>query len=377
MIRILTYSTYKVKRRNIKMASVPVFRYKRHVLIKFCAEYLLALGATDEEASIVADGIVTAASRWHPGKGQGLEKLFRLTIQTSNGGIYNGAEFEVLKDTPAVSHVDGHKGYGYVIAAKAMNMAIEKAKKVGIGAVSVRHSNHYGQAGFHAETATKAGMIGIVMSNARAELAPWGAKTPVVGTNPWGLGIPRDNGFPILLDLALSMSGEGMVRWAYREGVSIPDNYVLTKEGNRSTDPADFIRETPNGLVFQGTQMPIGEFKGFGLAFFTDVLSGVLSGSLFGTEVFQDISNHDVGHFVMAINPDIFMPHDEFQQRLEQLVQMFYAAEPTDPDSKLFLPGELEFITERENEKIGIPIDTTTVENLRRLAEERGIQCPL
>ena len=289
---------------------------------------------------MVADGLVTAASRWHPGKGQGLEKLFRLTIQTSNGGINNGAEFEVLKETPAVAHVDGHKEYGYVIAAKA-------------------------------------GMIGIVMTNARAELAPWGAKTPVAGTNPWGLDIPRDNGFPFLLDLALSMSGEGMVRWAYREGVPIPDNFVLNKNGRRSTNPADYIDEAPDGLVFHGTQLPIGEFKGFGLAFFTDVLSGVLSGSLFGTEVFQDISNHDVGHFIMAINPDVFMPHDEFQQRLEQFVDMFYAAEPIDPGSRLFLPGELEFITEQENLKIGIPNDPRTVEKLPHLAEERGVPCPL
>jgi LDH2 family malate/lactate/ureidoglycolate dehydrogenase len=264
-----------------------------------------------------------------------------------------------------------------VIAAKAMNLAVEKARNVGIGAVVVRHSNHYGQAGFHAESATKAGMIGIVMTNAKAELAPWGAKTPVAGTNPWGLGIPRDNGFPFLLDLALSMSGEGMVRWAYREGASIPDNFVLTKEGRRSTDPADFIRETPEGLQFQGTQMPIGEFKGFGLAFFTEVLTGVLSGSLFGTEVFQDINNHDVGHFIMAVNPDVFMDHDAFQRRLEQLVQMFYAAEPIDVGTKLYLPGELEFITERENQKLGIPVDKNTVEKLRHLAEEHGVPCPL
>jgi LDH2 family malate/lactate/ureidoglycolate dehydrogenase len=361
----------------MKIESVPVLRYERDVLIQFCRDYLNALGASDEEAAIVSEGIVTAASRWHPGKGQGLEKLFRLTIQTTNGGIKNKAEFEVLKETPAIAHIDGHKGYGYVIAAKAMDIAIEKAKKVGIGAVAVRHSNHYGQAGYHAEKAVKAGMIGIVMTNAKAELAPWGAKTPVTGTNPWGLGIPRDNGFPFLLDLALSMSGEGMVRWAYREGIPIPDNYVLTKEGRRSTNPADYIEETQGRMVFQGTQMPIGEFKGIGLALFTDVLSGVLSGSLFGTEVFQDISNHDVGHFIIAINPDIFIPHDEFQQRLEKIVDMFNAAEPIDPDSRFYLPGELEFITEQENQKIGIPIDANTVEKLRRLAKENNMLCPL
>ena len=163
----------------------------------FCKDYLNALGASDEEASIVADGLVTAASRWHPGKGQGLEKLFRLTIQTVNGGIRSGAEFEVLKDTPAVAHVDGHKGYGYVIAAKAMNNAIEKAKKVGIGAVSVCHSNQYGQAGFHAETAAKAGMIGIVMTNAKAELAPWGANNSGCRHEPLGAWYTPRQWFPL------------------------------------------------------------------------------------------------------------------------------------------------------------------------------------
>jgi LDH2 family malate/lactate/ureidoglycolate dehydrogenase len=352
-------------------------RYPREILINFSLDYLKALGATHEEASIVADGIVSAASRWHPGKGQGLEKLFRLTLQIDGGGVINNAAFEILKETPAVAHADGHKGYGYVVATKAMRLAIEKAKKVGIGAVMVRHSNHYGQAGYHAETATKAGMIGVVMTNARAELAPWGAKTPVAGTNPWGLGIPRDKGFPFLLDLALSMSGEGMVRWAYREGKSIPDNYALTKEGRRSTNPGDFIVETANGLVFHGTQIPIGEFKGFGLAFFTDVLTGVLSGSLFGTDVFQDMQNHDVGHFLLAINPDIFMEHSEFQARLERYVEMFYSAETVDKNTRLYLPGELEFLTEQENMKIGIPIDVNTVEKLRKLSLDRGVSCLL
>ena len=359
------------------MKIVPILRYSKAVLIKFCQDYLKVLGAIDEEADIVADGIVKAASRWHPGKGQGLEKLFRLTIQTEGGGIVNGALFEIIKETPAVAHVDGHKGYGYVVASKAMKMAIDKAQKVGVGTVIVRHSNHYGQAGYHAETATKAGMIGVVMTNAKAELAPWGAKKPVAGTNPWGLGIPRDNDFPFLLDLALSMSGRGMVEWAYREGVSIPDNFVLTKDGKRSTSPRDFIEETPGGLVFHGTQMPIGEFKGFGLAFFTEVLTGVLSGALFGTEVFQDINNHDVGHFIMALNPDMFMEHGEFQARLKRYVEMFYAAEPVDEDTRLYLPGELEFLTEQENMKIGIPIDINTVETLRKMSSERGVPCPL
>jgi LDH2 family malate/lactate/ureidoglycolate dehydrogenase len=152
--------------------------YPRETLIAFTQTYLKALGATDEEAIITADGIVTAAGRWHPGKGQGLEKLFRLTVQCSNGGINVGAEFEILKETPAVALVDAHKGLGYVVGVKAMKLAVEKAKTVGTGSVLVRHSNHFGQAGYHAEIAAKAGMIGI----GAARLPSW---PPIPGGWPF------------------------------------------------------------------------------------------------------------------------------------------------------------------------------------------------
>jgi LDH2 family malate/lactate/ureidoglycolate dehydrogenase len=357
------------------MAEVPVLRYSRETLITFASDYLKKLGATDEEANITADGMVTAASRWHPGKGQGLEKLFRLTIQCENGGINIGAEFEVVRETPAVALVDGHKGFGYVVGAKSMKMAVEKARKLGIGCVIARHSNHFGQAGYHAETATKAGMIGMATTNALAEMAPWGGTTAVLATSPWGLGIPRDNDFPILLDMALTMSGQGMIMWAYREGQSIPDNWALTPDGRRSTNPADFLTEDGSAAV--GTQLPIGEFKGYGLSLFTEVITGVLSGSLFGMNVFQDVANHDVGHYFMALNPETFMPPAEFQARLAELVSQIKSANPIEPDGEIYLPGEMEFRNQQERLKNGIPIDQRTVERLREMSKERGVACPL
>jgi LDH2 family malate/lactate/ureidoglycolate dehydrogenase len=304
-----------------------------------------------------------------------MEKLFRLTIQCGNGGIQPGAEFEILKETPAVALVDAHKAFGYVAGVKAMNLAIEKARTIGIGVVLVRHSNHFGQAGYHAEIAAKAGMIGFVMTNALAEIAPWGAKTAVLATNPWGIAIPRDAGFPFLLDMALSMSGQGIVKWAYREGESIPDNWVLTEDGRRSTDPADFMAK--DGETFVGTQLPIGEFKGYGLSLFTDVITGVLSGSLFGLTVFTDMANHDVGHFMMALNPDTFMLHDEFQDRLERLISEVKSAAPIEPGDEIYLPGELEYLREQKAMEEGVPVDRNTVERLREMSKARGVTCPL
>ena len=357
------------------MFDVDVNYYPRETLVEFAMAYLQRLGATPHEAAVVADGVVTAASRWHPGKGQGLEKLFRLTIQCENGGIVPGARFEILNETPAAAHADGHKGFGYVVADQAIRLAMAKAKQVGIGCVVVRHSNHFGQAGYHAETATKAGLIGLVMTNASAEMAPWGAKKPVLGTNPWGIGIPRQGTHPILLDMALTTSGQGMVMWAYREGKSIPDNWMLTTEGKRSSNPADFLAPGKNAIV--GTQYPIGEFKGYGLSLFTDVVAGVMSGSLFGMTCFTDIANHDVGHFFLAINPDIFIGRAQFETRLEQLIAEVKQAEPIEPGGEIYLPGELEFRTQEERRSTGIPIDRVTVERLRKLAAERVVDCPL
>jgi LDH2 family malate/lactate/ureidoglycolate dehydrogenase len=357
------------------MPELAVNYYSRATIVRFTEAYLRALGATEEEAAIVADGLATASSRWHPGKGQGLEKLFRLTAQCENGGIQPGAPFMVAMETPAVAHVDANKGFGYVTGVRAARLAVAKAQTVGIGAVLVCHSNHYGQAGYHAEQIARSGMLAVVMTNALAEMAPWGATTPVLGTNPWGLAIPRDQEFPIVLDMALTMSGQGMIRWAWREGRTIPDTWALTRDGRRSTDPAAFL--SPDGQHPSGTQLPIGEFKGYGLSLFTDVITGVLSGSLFGTRVFQDARNHDVGHFVLALNPDLFMPRSEFQERLEQLVAEVRRATPIAPDGRVYLPGELEFLREREALERGVPVDRATVERLRVLASERRVECPL
>jgi LDH2 family malate/lactate/ureidoglycolate dehydrogenase len=357
------------------MSDLPVPRYPRPLLEDFTIRYLKTLGASTEEARIVSDGIVAAAARWHPGKGQGLEKLFRVTAQCACGGIVPGATFEVVTETPAVALVDAHKGFGYVSAQRAMELALAKAEVVGIGAVLVRHSNHYGQAGYHAETAARRGMIGLVMTNALAEMAPWGARTAVLGTNPWGLAVPRAGHHPIVLDMALTVSGQGMIRWAFREGRPVPDAWALTPDGRRSTDPADFL--SPDGVHALGTQLPIGDFKGYGLSLFTDVVAGVLSGSLFGTQVFADLANHDVGHFVLALNPTTFMPQALFEARLAALIAQVKEAAPIEPDGTVYLPGELEFRREEEAARLGVPVDLATVERLRTLAAERGVDCPL
>lgn len=328
----------------------------------------MALGATDEEAAIITDGLMTASQWWHPGQGQGLEKFFRFYRQINNGGIIPNAPMQWVQEGPSYALLDAAKGFGYVSAHRAMARAIEKAKVTGIAMVGVRHSNHFGIAGYHALHAAKKGLIGWSFTNAKAEMAPWGSAQVVLGTNPWGIAIPRKDTHAIVLDMALTMSGKGMMMWYEREGKPMPDNWALTPTGERTTDPA---------AAMLGPLLPIGEYKGYGLSLITDVLSGVMTGSLFGMDVFQDESNHDVGHVMLAIDPAAFMPRELVDARLEKLIEQVKGAPPINPAQPVILPGEVEFKRMEQREREGIPLSRKTVDELRTLALQLKVDFPL
>lgn len=342
--------------------------YPLETLQKFASDFLLALGASEEETAILVDGLMTASLWWHPGQGQGLEKFFRFHMQVNNGGIVPNANMTWVKEGPSYALLDAAKGFGYVSGHRAMAKAVEKAKVTGIAMVGVRHSNHFGIAGYHALHAAKKGMIGWSFTNAKAEMAPWGSAQVVLGTNPWGIAIPRKDTHAIVLDMALTMSGKGMMRWLMNEGRPMPESWALTPEGQTTTDPA---------AAMLGPLLPIGEYKGYGLSLITDVLAGVMTGSLFGMSVFQDDTNHDVGHVMMAINPTAFMAQEDYDARLEQLVAEVKGAPAIDPKRPVILPGEVEFQRMGEREANGVPLSRETVEKLRALSAEVNVNCPL
>jgi LDH2 family malate/lactate/ureidoglycolate dehydrogenase len=342
--------------------------YPLSTLEKFSVDFLLALGANEDEAAIITDGLMTASLWWHPGQGQGLEKFFRFHRQIRNGGIVPNAAMDWVSEGPAYALLDAAKGFGYVSAHRAMAKAVEKAKVTGIAMVGVRHSNHFGIAGYHALHAARHGLIGWSFTNAKAEMAPWGSAKVVLGTNPWGIAIPRRDNHAIVLDMALTMSGKGMMRWYLNEGKPMPDSWALTPSGEKTTDPA---------AAMEGPLLPIGEYKGYGLSLITDVLSGVMTGSLFGLNVFQDESNHDVGHVMLAIDPGAFLPRDQVDARLEQLILEVKSAPPIDSARPVILPGEVEFGRMDERHANGVPLSRETVDGLRDLSRQLNVEFPL
>lgn len=329
---------------------------------------LIAYGADPVDAALQADARLHGELRGHPGQGQGMRGIARYCEMLAIGGIVSPTRIRTLVDTPAMALLDGRKGFGQVIAVGAMDLAIEKARASGVGLVGVRHSNHLGITAYHVSRATEMRMLGICLTNAGPEMAPWGGITPLIGTNPWGLGAPTGLGFPLVLDMALSMSGKGMVRWHQRQNMPVPPDWAYDRDGNVTTDPA---------AAMEGPLVPMGMFKGTGLSIFTDVLTGVLTGAAFGSALYREPDNHDVGHILIAIDIEHFLPYGQYLERMDAYCAELKSSELAPGHDEILLPGELEHRRTVERLATGIDLDREVYEALRALAEERDISFDL
>jgi LDH2 family malate/lactate/ureidoglycolate dehydrogenase len=248
-----------------------------------------------------------------------------------------------------------------------MRLAVAKAQECGVGIVIVRHSTHFGSASYSASQALAHGCIGVSVTNAGPEMAPWGGIDGVVGTNPWAVAVPTADdpqAMPIILDMALTTAGKGMMRWLMRDGKKMPTNWAITKDGRTTDDPAE---------AMDGTLLPIGEYKGYGLSLITDVLTGVLSGGAFGTVPYRNPARQDVAHQFIAYAIDWFQPRAEFYANLQEFVRMVKASRPRPGVSDILLPGELEWRRQQEKSAAGVPLDPEVLEDLRALASELGV----
>ena len=249
-----------------------------------------------------------------------------------------------------------------------MRLAVTQAKTCGIGTVIVRNGTHYGSSAVHAAEAERSGCIGLVFTNAGPEMAAWGGATGVVGTNPWAIAAPGGTDFPVILDIALTTAGKGMMRWHEREGRPMPEDWALTPEGETTTDPT---------AAMTGALLGIGQYKGYGLSLMTDVMTGVLSGGGFGTEPYRDPARQDVSHSFTAIDIEWFMPMEEFRKRMAQFTAMIKASKLRPGFAEVLVPGELEHRRETEKRRSGVGLDLAVYEDLVALAGELGVAPPL
>lgn len=347
---------------GITLVRVPV-----DALEAFTFNAFRAMGVPEDDARYCTRGLMQSELRCLPGQGQGVRRLPVYNERIRNKYIVPGAPFELVKESPALALVNGHNGMGSAIGQKSMELAIQKAKISGIGTVVVRDSTHFGSSAVPARLAVEQGCIGVAMTNAGPEMAPWGAATGVVGTNPWGIAAPTGGDFPVVLDIALTTAGKGMMQWYEREGKKMPLDWALTPEGEETDDPA---------AAMKGALLGIGQYKGYGLSMLTDVMTGVLSGGGFGLMPYSNPAKQDVSHLMIAIDIAWFMPLDEFKARMDRFIADIKAAKLRPGFDEILVPGEVDYRREMEYRKNGAQLDVVIFDQLAELAGKLGIAFP-
>jgi len=343
----------------IDMVRIPLPALRDHTIA--C---LRAMGMSADQADMVGGALIFSELRFHPGQGQGVRRLRSYRDRIAAGILDPHAPFEVVKASPALALVDGHGGLGSVIAIKAMRLAAAKAKVCGIGTVIVRNGTHYGSSAVHACEALAFGCVGIAYTNAGPEMAAWGGASPAVGTNPWAIAAPSDKGFPVVLDIALTTAGKGMMRWHAREGRKMPLDWALTPDGHETDDPE---------AAMQGALLGIGQYKGYGLSLMTDVLTGVIAGGGFGLAPYSDPKRQDVSHSFTAIDVDWFMPSAEFEARMGRFIDEIKAGRRRPGVDEILVPGEQEHRRVVEKTRDGVPLDRAVLDDIIALGLELGV----
>ena len=287
----------------------------------------------------------------------------------------------MVHETPSTALVDGDASMGLVSGPYAMRLAIEKAKHVGTGWVTVKNSNHYGIAGYHAMMALKEDCIGISMTNASPLVAPTFAKERLLGTNPISIAIPAGEEPPFVADMATTTAANGKLEILQRKNESAPLGWLQDKEGRPS--------QAAQGVVEGGALLPLGgdidhgSHKGFILGSVVDILSGVLSGANYGPWVppFVSFLNPDpnpvgegIGHFFGALRIDAFRPEFEFKNHMDIWIQRFKNAKPINKTNKVIIPGEPERKMENIRRKKGIPLINDVVKDLHLLSKQYQVK---
>ncbi|WP_414475499.1 Ldh family oxidoreductase [Microvirga sp. M2] len=336
----------------------------------FAARILVANGLPEEDARTVADCLVRADLRGVDT--HGLQYLPHYLKRVRSGLINAKPSLSLQKVTPVAGLLDGQNAFGFVVASRAMAEAIEMAREFGIGLVSARRSTHFGMAACYVLQAVEAGFISLVFTNASPAMPPWGGRQALLGTSPLAAGVPGGSEVPYVLDMSPAVAARGKIRRAAKLGQEIPLGYALDADGRATTDP--------NAALNGGVVLPIGGPKGSALSMLMDVLGGVLSGAAYAGDVANQFEvfdrPQDVGHFFLAIKPDLFVTREEFRHRMDTLVRRVHDCPKAEGFDEILMPGEMESRLEATRERTGIPYNAIDIAALQKEAAKAG-QPPL
>ena len=335
---------------------------------RFCIACCEHEGMSRENAEITAE--VLCETDCFGTNSHGAKNLYGYIKKQRAGGMDFKAEPEIVCEGAAYALMDAHSCMGMVAGWRAMELAMAKAKESGIALVTVRNSTHFGAAGFYANMAAKAGMVGISFSNVDPNMTVPGARGMILGNNPFAYASPLSNGQSVFLDIAMSNVASLKVVQARKDGVKIPDTWIVDKDGVPTTDPSHYPEE--------GAMQPMAAHKGYGLAVMVELLSGVLSGGGISSAgeikswCFSPETPNNVCHTFIAVDVEKFAGSEGYLSRSNTLVNALHDTPKAKGKDRVFLPGEIEWEKHtRWSDVVELP--DAVAESLEQMSEDLGI----
>ena len=350
-------------------------------ITNFVVDAFVGYGIPREDAIICADVLLESDKRGI--ESHGVNRFKPIYLDRIEAGIQNPVtNFEVIKDTETTAVVDGHDGMGQVIGYKAMSMAIEKAKKYGMGMVVVRNSCHYGIAGYYTSMATKAGCIGLTGTNARPTVAPTHGVEGMFGTNPLTLGVPTDEDFDFNFDAATSTYQNGKLEYYARIGKDAPKGALVTPSGEAYEGFAgDALKAMGRGeaalCTLGGVGEELGGYKGYGFAMFVEFLSAVLQDGSYGKALSGKGANGEkvpfrLGHFFIAIDTDHFLGEAVCRKKAGDIIREVRSAKKAPGAERIYTAGEKEHMVRLARES-GVPINESVQAEMLAVRDKLGL----
>ncbi len=348
---------------------------------QFMKDGFVAVGVPPEEAAICADVLVSADKRGVDSHGVGRFKPIYLDR------IWNGTQnvktnFEITRETPTTAVIDGHNGMGHYIAKRAMQMAIDKADKMGLGMTVVRNSTHYGAAFYYPNMAVQHGMIGLTGTSARPSIAPTFGVEPMLGTNPMTWGMPTDEKFPFMLDCATSVTQRGKLELYDRLGKELPDGWVIGQDGKDRHDThqvlIDLTKDKAALTPLGGIGEEMGGYKGYGYAMVVELMSSALSQAnfmkaLMGVDASGKPAPIELGHFFMAMKIEAFVELDAFKKQAGEISRALRASQKAPGHDRIYTPGEKEYEISLFRKDKGVPFNAPLKKAFRDVKEKLNL----
>lgn len=342
-------------------------RYTPKQLEAFIARAMQAVDVPPADAQIIGELMTRADVQGSEGHG-----IFRLPqyVRRIKGGAVNvRPDITVEREAAAMALVDGDNGMGHLVMRFATEKAIEKAKTAGVAWVGVKWSNHAGPASLYASMPMAHDMVGLYLAVGNANhLPPWGGIDMLLSTNPIAVAIPAGEEPPIVLDMATTVAAYGKVKTKAQRGEMMPEGWMMDREGRPLTDP----KRSNEGFL-----LPIGGYKGYGLALIFGMLAGTLNGAAMGRDVVDfnsdDTTPTNTGHVIVAVNIAAFQPVAEFKAAVDALARDIRSSQRLPGVDRIHIPGEGSHAARAEREKNGVPMPEALMKALNQLADELRI----